>query len=218
MLSLNKWALSNIESIYLDLSALSCNSFPYLLPKQVSYNEVIHTFNTVVDSLIGGDYKSRYSRLKEIVLFTSISDYNLLLNAECIDSAVVEQLSSKAVELNITDFRVLKYDKSRLNQLEYNTNFTASPRDLCKEFDRKKKKHSEETNSTQKESSAESEIEKALKRIKLSDTSNRAFIGALQIIGHTDIKAIYESLSDEFKEENRGLFMQAFADSSLYLG
>lgn len=232
LLSLNKWALSNIESIYLDLSALSCNSFPYLLPKQVSDNEITHTFNTVVDSLIGGDYKSRYSRLKEIVLFTSISDYNLLLNAECIDSAVVEQLSSKAVELNITDFRVLKYDKSRLNQSEYNTNFTASPniyqfdkeylvdyfRDLCREFDRKKKKHSEETNSTQKESSADSEIEKALKRIKISDTSNRAFIGALQIIGHTDIKAIYESLSDEFKEENRDLFMQAFADSSLYLG
>lgn len=233
LLSLNKWALSNIESIYLDISALSCNSFPYLLPKQASDSEIVNTFNKTVDSLIGGDYKSRYSRLKEIVLFTSIPDYNALLNTECIDGTAVEQLSEKAVELNITDFRVLKYDKSKLNQTEYNTNFTASPniyqfdkeylvdyfRDLCREYDRKKKKPLEETNQSQENSSTESDIEKALNRIKLSCTSDGAFIGALQVIGHTDMKAtVYASLSDKFKEENRDLLIKAFSDSSLYLG
>ena len=233
LLALNKWALSNIDSIYLDISALSCNSFPYLLPKQASDSEIVNTFNKTVDSLIGGDYKSRYSRLKEIVLFTSIPDYNALLNTECIDGTAVEQLSEKAVELNITDFRVLKYDKSKLNQTEYNTNFTASPniyqfdkeylvdyfRDLCREYDRKKKKPLEETNQSQENSSTESDIEKALNRIKLSCTSDGAFIGALQVIGHTDMKAtVYASLSDKFKEENRDLLIKAFSDSSLYLG
>ena len=232
LLSLNRWALSNIESIYLDLSALSCNSFPYLVANTQD-SEILSIFNKTVDGLIGGDYKSRYNRLKEIVLFTSIPDYNILLNAEYIDATIVEQLADKAVELGISDFRVLKYDKSKLNQLEYNTNFTASPniyqfdkeylvdyfRDLCREYDRKKKKHLEETNQSQENSSTESDIEKALNRIKLSCTSDGAFIGALQVIGHTDMKAtVYASLSDKFKEENRDLLIKAFSDSSLYLG
>ena len=233
LLSLNRWALSNIESIYLDLSALSCNSFPYVVASNIQESEILSVFNKTVDSLIGGDYKSRYNRLKEVVLFTSIADYNILLNAEHIDNDTIKQLSDKAVENNINNFKVFKYDESKLNQSEYNINFTTSPniyqydkeylldyfRDLCREYDRKKKKPLEETNSAQENSSEESDIEKALNRIKLSCTSDGAFIGALQVIGHIDMKAtVYASLSDKFKEENRDLLIKAFSDSSLYLG
>lgn len=232
LLSLNRWALSNIESIYLDLSALSCNSFPYIVANTQD-SEILSIFNKTVDSLIGGDYRSRYNRLKEVVLFTSIADYNILLNAEHIDNDTIKQLSDKAVENNINNFKVFKYDESRLNASEYNTNFTTSPniyqydkeylldyfRDLCREYDRKKKKPLEETNQSQENSSTESDIEKALNRIKLSCTSDGAFIGALQVIGHIDMKAtVYASLSDKFKEENRDLLIKAFSDSSLYLG
>ena len=231
---INRWALSNIEEIYFDASALCGDNFNTLDVKGANIDSVKRVFEDVVGYTFYGDFKTRYRRLKRIVFISDISNelVKALLRDDDKDS-LFEKIKSAGV-------LVIEHKGDVISNNPYNVNFTTSPniyqfdkeylidyfRDLSRELDRQRVKPSLNSDSQEvSESVSEkpkevSDLEQLLLGLYECNLPNRdlVIVNALRVIGHDDFSRVMGSLDAELLNTFREYINEAFSQERGYIG
>lgn len=230
---INRWALSNIEEIYFDASAL-CGEGYELLGSNVDSNLIKSAFNDVVGYTFYGDFKTRYKRIKKIAFISDISN-------ELIKALLKDETDGLLDKLKGAGAFVIEHNGDIIDTNPYNTNFTVSPniyqfdkeylvdyfRNLTRELDRKRVQpnlNSEAPVETVEQASDKpkeiSDLEQLLLGLYECNLPNRDFVivNALRVIGHDEFSKIMGSLDKDLLNTFREYINEAFSQERGYIG
>lgn len=229
---INRWALSNIEEIYFDASAL-CGDGLELLGNNVNPDVIKSAFNDVVGYTFYGDFKTRYKRIKRIAFISDISN-------DVVKALLKDNTDGLLDKIKNAGVLVLEHSGDIINTNPYNINFTTSPniyqfdkdylvdyfRDLSRELDRQRVKPnlnqetSEVTEQATDKPKEVSDLEQLLLGLFECNLPNRdlVIVNALRVIGHDDFSKLMGSLDKDLLNTFREYVNEAFSQERGYIG
>jgi len=232
---INRWALSNIEEIYMDVSALCCESFNTLDISKIPGNTVRQHFEDTIQAVFYGEFRNRYRRLKRIA-FIGTLDKGVILNLWNRRKDIGIYLD----ELNNSGNMVFTHTGDIISNNQYNINFTASPnlyqfdkdylvdyfRDLSRKIDRGRvkpslatdepKKEAEDTNKPQEVKDIE-DLFIGLLSAKLVN-KNTIIVNALRVLGEVQLSSYFDKIDAGLLEKLKPFINKAFDEKEGYIG
>lgn len=230
---INRWALSNIEEIYFDASAL-CGDGYELLGSNVDSNLIKSAFSDVIGYTFYGDFKTRYKRIKKIAFISDISN-------ELIKALLKDETDGLLDKVKGAGAFVIEHNGDIIDTNPYNTNFTVSPniyqfdkeylvdyfRNLTRELDRKRVQPNlnseapvEQVEQASDKPKEISDLEQLLLGLYECSLPNRDFVivNALRVIGHDEFSKIMGSLDKDLLNTFREYVNEAFSQERGYIG